>query len=444
MNAKGFSLRYRKDKRRWVLAFPPPDGGRKWIERVAPPEIQRAADANAWAAGLLSQRALSGPVVAKHTRRIDGDTVRSLYDGWSLAIDKRVAAQKIEPATAGGYRTAFNAWILPMLGDEPANALDIPKLREWIGDLCEKKAKRGGKTVVDAKDGRTLSPMRVANTFSALSVFLSDMIADKKVRFTSNPCLDEAVRRELPDRPRPGQARIAGARPGVPTVVDVQAAVDASAMDDFRLRCCIGFGQGFRDGEISGLRIRSLVLDAAVPHFSISEAVKLRGPTGFATPGKLKTTSSERVVPMHPANVDGLREWLGDGGGWQRLMRREPRPDDFVLPGSTGGPTRPKSSKQFRAALVAAGRPIERGGKPITFRSTRNAFATALAEAGVPREVRKLLMGHTADDVDEAHYTAHALGKLAEYVARIPLVWNARPSARPVVRPAAEHDGATT
>lgn len=430
---KGWDLRYRKDKARWVLAIEPPGGSRNWPTKTAPPEIQRESDARSWAAGLLAQRALEGPIGAQLRRSAGGSTVREHYLSWIVDVEKRPG---LEPATVAGYKSAFKAWVLPMLGNELTASLDVARVRDWVRKLRVQKAKRGGKKVAEALDGRTISPMRVANTFSALSVFLSDMVADKKVSFTSNPCLDHTVRRELPDRPKPGQARIAGARPGIPTIADGQAAVDAAPDDATQLRFLIAFGQGFRDGEISGLRVGRAMVDADVAHFVIQEAVKIRGPKGFATPGKLKTASSERLVPMHPAVAAAIQHWLANG--WRTLMHRAPEPNDFLLPGPTGGPARPKSSEFFRKALKAAKKDTVRHGRPLTFQGARNAFATALAEADVPREARKLLMGHTPDAVDEAHYTAHGLGKLAAFVARIPLTWTARPSVRPDVRPPAE------
>src|SRR5262249_4112853 len=53
----------------------------------------------------------------------------------------------------------------------------------------------------------------------------------------------------------------------------------------------------------------------------------------------------------------------------------------------------------------------------------RHAFASALAEAGVPHEVRALLLGHAAGSVTEAHYTEHGLAQLAAHVAKVPLTW---------------------
>src|SRR5262245_38540096 len=77
-----------------------------------------------------------------------------------------------------------------------------------------------------------------------------------------------------------------------------------------RVRTIVVLTTGLRDEEIAGLRLRNITLDSEVPAYDIVEAVKLHGPEGWANPGKLKTESSSRCLPMHPAARDALREWL--------------------------------------------------------------------------------------------------------------------------------------
>src|SRR5262245_21717987 len=44
---------------------------------------------------------------------------------------------------------------------------------------------------------------------------------------------------------------------------------------------------------------------------------------------QLKTVSSERVVPLHPAALDAITEW--SDSHWIHAVGRAPRPDDFVF-----------------------------------------------------------------------------------------------------------------
>lgn len=436
--SKGFSLRHRPatvgHPARWVVAFRPSDGSRRWPEQVAPPEIRTEAEARRWVKGLLDARAAAPPKPQRSPSQ--GPTVRELYAAWIQGVDRR---PDLENATKAGYRSAFETQVLPTIGDEPLAACDVAFLAEWVRQLRRRPAKvpMRGKPAKDAATPRVISPSRVANVLSAFSTFLSDQIVWRKVTFAVNPALDPSVRREVPVRPRPTRVRLQGERPGVPTMEDAQAVVDCQGVPvAVRVRAAIVFTTGERDGEIAGLRVRCVRLTGPVPAYEVVEAVQIHGPDGHATPGHLKTLSSERAIPMHPAAKDAIEEWLTVH--WPKLFGRPPGPDDFLFPSPKHKRGhRPKSANLLRAALKAAGRPTSRGGKPVTFHRARHTFAGELVRLGVPREVRKLLLGHAADGVDEAHYAEHGLAALAEYVAKIPLRW---PSARPDVRPAAEHD----
>ena len=77
-----------------------------------------------------------------------------------------------------------------------------------------------------------------------------------------------------------------------------------------RARYALAFTSGCRDGEIAGLRLSDLDLDAAVPLFRVEQAVALVGKTGWATPNKTKTKGSKRAMPFHPAALAAIREWM--------------------------------------------------------------------------------------------------------------------------------------
>ncbi len=438
----GYSIRERGEgaARRFVVAFKHlAIPGKSWPERTPPAELRTRAAVARWAEGIIAAAEVGAPLAPP--KRPSGPTVRALFEPWIAEVARRPG---LEPATLAGYRSAFAAVILPTLGDEPAAGLDVARCRAWLRELRDRAAVHmigAGKV---RETDRKLSSSRINNCASTLSTFLSDAIADRRVSFATNPMLDPAVRRELPARPLARRVAVDRERPGCATMEDVQAVLDSHATPpEMRVRVALAFTGAERDGELAGLRVGAIRREP-VPHLVIREAVKVLGPAGRATPGALKTASSTRIVPLHPAALAALDEWLSVH--WIRLTGRAPSAEDFVFvrPGTTK-PHRPKTAALFRRALAAAGRPTERGGAAVTFHRARHTFASALAAAGVPLELRALLLGHAAASVTEAAYTEHGLEQLATAVAHaVPLTWHppTRQETRQSARQAAESGGA--
>ncbi len=188
---------------------------------------------------------------------------------------------------------------------------------------------------------------------------------------------------------------------------------------EWQARYAIGFTSGARDGEIAGLRWNDMDVECNPPTFRIDRAVAIigeKGEGGFAKVKAPKTKGSKRTMPLHSVAMAKLLQWREK---WSELVGREPKPDDFVFPGPTGGPARPKSAAQMREDLERIGLPGTIRGQSVTFKATRASFATWLDEAGVPEQVRKRLMGHAVRDVTEKHYTVRELEQLARAVATI-------------------------
>lgn len=164
----------------------------------------------------------------------------------------------------------------------------------------------------------------------------------------------------------------------------------------------------------------------------VFEAVAIigaKGKGGFAKAKAPKTKKSKRTLPLHPATVAALREWIETG--WIALVGRAPGPEDFLFPGLNGRGARPRSAELIRYDLAAVGLPIELEGQPIEFKATRSSFSSWLDAEDVPRERIKRLLGHAARDVTEAHYTKRDLEQLMAAVLVIPLVWTVGVGKRP-------------
>ena len=146
-----------------------------------------------------------------------------------------------------------------------------------------------------------------------------------------------------------------------------------------RARYSLAFTSGMRDGEIASARLKFLQLDADVPVLKILEAVAIigaKGKGGFARAKAPKTKKSRRTLPLHPATVAALREWLKTR--WIELVGRAPAPEDFLFPGLNGRGARPRSAELIRDDLAAIGLLIEFEGQPIEFKATRSSFSSWL------------------------------------------------------------------
>lgn len=116
-----------------------------------------------------------------------------------------------------------------------------------------------------------------------------------------------------------------------------------------------------------------------------------------------KTKASERTIPLHPHIQAEAERWVSDDTRYTKATLR----DAF--------------SKRKRALGLP---------KAISFHSTRHAFNTALARAGVTKEIRELLLGHEITDTNSV-YTHLTLEDLRGHLERVdwtsatPHPWNA-------------------
>jgi integrase len=392
--SKGASVFYRSSKKRWILSYADPLRGQP--QKVLPREITRQRDAEAWALDWLRSQDLR-PDVTLTQRRDEGLLVAVCAEKW---LHLRERDERVAPATLKGNREQLNGWILPRFGTTPIASLDVPSLRAFIRDI------RGQR-----------STSRVRNIYSTFCTFYADAMAEGWVKSEANLLEHPGVRREVP--------KAEHARDAVCVPIDCAAALINSPIIvlEWRARYAVAFTSGCRDGEIAGMRWRDTDLDGIPATFRIEQAIALVGKKGkgaFAQPKDPKTKQSKRTMPLHPAARAALLEWRAQ---WRTLVGREPTADDLVFPGPNGQPTRPRSAEQIREALARLGLPTELRGRPVDFKATRSSFASWLADAGVPDQVRKRLMGHTLRDVTEKHYTARDLDQLAQAVATIPLRW---------------------
>jgi len=412
---KGYSLFWRKDRKRWCLTFPGPGGWDDPIRKLAPADMGKRdrKRADAWAV-LYIQNAEQLELFPR--ARPNGITLRVRVEQWKKIRrdDPRTA-----PSTLQGYADVFKNVIMKpfkverashCLGEEDVISLgtDFSLLRKWIRAVAKQH-----------------SPSRVRNAFFALRVFYDDAVVERWFR-GANPLRNDALVRELPELPtakeRGGVVHTDGAT--------LQALLASSAVPlRRRVRYVVGTTTGgCRDGELAGLTWGRLELeDEALARVEIAQARRLVRAKDEVL-GKTKTKTSNRIVPLHPAARAALLEWRDDElDGVSVLLGRRPLPSDPVFPSARardrGAFARPASASLLREDLEAAGLPTHVRGKPLTFHALRKTFGNWLYEVDCDELTRKRLLGHGSGDVTAEFYTGEAFRKMATAVGALPVSW---------------------
>lgn len=167
-------------------------------------------------------------------------------------------------------------------------------------------------------------------------------------------------------------------------------------------------------GELHGLRVRSYVEKDGVQVLEVREQwlypAKAYGP--------LKNEWRERDIPVHPVLKRALDVWLAHG--WRKHVGRDPKPDDPLFPDADGKPWREVEAETFRQELLTAKCATECKGLTLVAYDLRHSFATLAREAKIAKDDRAYLMGHSAPDVEAAHYRVVLLPSLLEEVKKLP------------------------
>ncbi len=136
---------------------------------------------------------------------------------------------------------------------------------------------------------------------------------------------------------------------------------------------------------------------------------------------KTRKTGTTVTIPMHPDLISWLQQH-------PRGIGKAP-----VFPSLAGMPGTGRSglSMQFQEIMTAAkikGGVLRARKKPdgagrqqnaLTFHSLRHSFVSALANAGVPADLRQQLAGHT-DERSHSRYTHHEIETMRAAIIRLP------------------------
>jgi integrase len=295
---------------------------------------------------------------------IKGETARSFFANWLAG--KEVGAAR---DTFLRYRTTVDLF-LAGLGKRASLTLSAIRARD-IETFRDSRLKEVGATTVtdDLKIIRT--------AFNR---------ARRQGTIQTNPC--EAV-----DFPK------AEAQVREPFTVQEVGLLVNQAPDEWKTTILLGFYAGLRLGDAVGLDWRAVDFEKGMLTF------------------KAQKTKRTETIPIHPMLAAHLGKIAGDTGG-----KISPSLARQSISGRSG------LSRQFldivrEAGLDAGKEEKKRDGKrrrftAKTFHSLRHGFVSSMANAGVSKELRMKLAGHTTEAV-ASKYTHHEAAVLRQAVEAI-------------------------
>jgi integrase len=293
-----------------------------------------------------------------------GLTIKEHFDSW-LA---RKRSRKSE-ATGERYGVAVTQF-LKSLGNRMGKPLSSLTARDI-------------ECFLDLRITENLSPATVILDVKIISGALN--IARRQGLISTNPA--EAV--ELPEAE--------GVERGTFTPEEVKWLVDA-AEGEWKLLISLAYYTGARLGDCCRM---------------LWEGVNLADEILTYTQAK---TGAKVTVPLHPDLLGQLNKLAGD------------QPDVFIMPelASLRVSGRRGLSETFKKIMRKAGldlQTVKDAGKRMisrrTFHALRHSFTSALANAGVPQELRMKLTGHKTER-EHQKYTHHQLAPLRAAVEKIP------------------------
>ena len=339
---------------------------------------KRKRSIKAFGAGAKAKRAAEAyrdemAPAAKHAKYFERQTLtfRALWEKFAAA---ELAGTDRAPSTVADYRAIGRLYLLPMLGDQLVDMLDVDF---WLGFKTRLQTLAGSKAAGKEGSGKPLSPRSVAKVLIlAGQVFRYG----RRIKLVSdNPLAD--VRKP----------KAAKRQPYIMDAVEIPKLRDALHGPRDRALIELIIMAGPRSGEVRGLRWPSLDLNGC--RMFLEHAVTRRGEDG-----RMKTENALRTVPLPAHMIADLRRWK---------IACPPTAQDLVFPGEPNekgerGPI--KADDLLRKILRPA---LRRAGLPpaITVHDLRHQYGSLLHEAGVSLKRAQELMGHASERTTLAIYT---------------------------------------
>ncbi|WP_352232190.1 tyrosine-type recombinase/integrase [Micromonospora sp. NBRC 107095] len=254
--------------------------------------------------------------------------------------------------------------MLPFFGSRKLAEIKPGHIREWDAAMVGK-----------------LAPATRAVVFAHLRTILGAAVDDERI--AKNPCSAKSVK-----PPRPVQRRV------VPWTYDQVSAIRGGLAHRYRAMVDLGAGCGLRQGEILGLGVDDIDLDAGWVH--VSRQVKLvRSRLVFGLP----KNDRDRRVPLPDSVAQVLRQHIKDCDPVTLTLPWENPADDervtvpLLFTSTRRGAINRRTfdNKSWRPAVVAAGiTPTRATG----MHALRHFYASSLLDAGESIKALASYLGH--------------------------------------------------
>lgn len=316
---------------------------------------------------------------------------------WLRHWHAEVVSVNEAPSTVQSYRSIIETQLIPTIGKRRLDRLTPEHVRQMHKALRARVTRRG----------TPLAESSVLKAHNVLSSALGQALADGKVmrnvaRIADKPSLPDVDKATL-------------------TVDQVQHLLRSSSDHPQLARFATALFTGERQGEVIGLEVNRLDLDAGVADVSWQlQRIRFRhgcGDTcGKKTAGSCpqreldirpglrgavrqldgglcltrpKSKKGKRLVPLHPFLVEILRT---------HLRTAAPNPHGLVFARPDGRPLDPRDDlRQWREALETAG--LGSHGTHIA----RRVVATGLRAKGTDRKVMRDVLGHASDQATDSY-----------------------------------------
>jgi len=318
-------------------------------------------------------------------------TVEKWLNQW---LDQVVSITE-RPTTAKSYRSIVDSLLIPTVGKKRLDRLTVQHVRDMHSALRRRETRRGG-------------PLAASTILKAHNVLSSALTqAEREGLILRNVC-------RIADKPMlPDEKGVTF------TPEQVQHFLRANQYERLAARWAVAFFTGERQGEILGMELDRLDLDAGLADVSwqlqrlafkhgcdgacgkkragscpdrvldVRPGFTYRQLEGGLCLTRPKTKKGRRLIPLHPFLVAILR---------QRLASGEPNPHGLVFTREDGRPIDPREDlKDWRAALERAGLPAR--GTHLA----RHVTSQQLRSNKTDRDVMKDLLGHTTAAVTSVY-----------------------------------------
>lgn len=301
------------------------------------------------------------------------------------------AATSVQPAPGPKLSEAFDTYLREHpKGATPKFAKDAQRVQakatEALGDLPLTDYRRDhARTLRDALLSQGLATGSVRRHLTTLVAAWNAACRELDLHTLGNPFASVVIYNENED----AEERL----PFTPAELATIAAACRAKDDDIRWIVALQMDTGARLGEVVGLRVEDVFLEAEVPHIHIRPHQKLLR--------TLKNANSERKVPLV-----GMALW----GAQRALSGRSQGTDEqgwlFPRYASANGPKATHAANTINKWLGGV------TGTEKTSHSFRHAMRDRLRAAGVPKDVAEVLGGWGTRSIADGYGLGYGLALL--------------------------------